>query len=314
MNSRGREAYAEVCDLGVAPSWRVSLSAYVVSTVCGHARKSPQPMTSPAPATDQGSPDALAAVGRPSPAFGAWAELYWRFRPIYPIAVFDLLSALTKGRAELCVELGAGSGQATVCLLDRFSEVIAVEPDADMARLMPKLPRLSPVVTSAESYAGPDRPVDAVVAASSLHWMDQERIVLRAADWLRPGGVLFAFSYGAIQYPLVAPAALRVLQKHARRTRSHVDLRLTDFEPYEGALLACGAFVHVDSFELYAEHRWSARELAGFLVSTSYGQAVALASGDAAGYFEQLSGEIAAAADGRPVLVRFPIQGAFGLT
>jgi trans-aconitate methyltransferase len=252
-------------------------------------------------------------LATPSPAFGGWAELYWRFRPIYPTAVFDLLSALLKGRAELCVELGAGSGQATVCLLDRFAHVIAVEPDAAMAKLMPAPPRLTGVIATAEAYAGPDRPADAVVAASSLHWMDQAQIVPKAAGWLRPGGAFFAFGYGAIQYPGAGGAVHRCLQRHAQRSRAHVDRRLTDFAPYGDVLEASGAFSHVDSFELYADHRWSARELAGFLVSTSYGQATAQASGDAAGYFEDLAAAIARASAGKAVAVRFPIQGAFGL-
>jgi trans-aconitate methyltransferase len=218
-----------------------------------------------------------------------------------------------KGRADLCVELGAGSGQATVCLLERFREVIAVEPDADMARLMPTLPRLHKAIASAEAYRGPDRPVDAVVAASSLHWMDQAQIIPQASRWLRPGGVMFAFSYGAIQYPAVTSAALRVLQRHARLARAHIDPRLSDYEPYEAAFAASGAFSQVESFELYAEHRWSARALAGFLVSTSYGQAMAIATGDAQGYFDELSAALSAATEARPVNVRFPVQGAFGV-
>jgi trans-aconitate methyltransferase len=254
----------------------------------------------------------LAATGPPPvPAFGAWAELYWRFRPIYPAAVFDLLHQATLGHHRLCVELGAGSGQATTCLMDRFDHVIAVEPDQAMARLLPDLPRLTKVTCPAEAYQGPGRAADAVVAASSLHWMDQDLVTGLAATWLRPGGVLFAFSYGAIQYPHAGAALHQALQRHAKRTRAHVDSRLSDFTPYATSISGAAAYGPVETFELYADHCWSGRELAGFLLSTSYGQALAASTGDADGYFEALCLELTAAATARPITVRFPIEGAF---
>lgn len=252
-------------------------------------------------------------VRRPGPEFGAWAELYWRFRPIYPAPVFALLSALVRDRARLCIELGAGSGQATTSLLERFERVIAIEPDAAMAKLMPHAPRLETLIVAAEEYAGPDQRADAVVAASALHWMDQSAITGRAAGWLRPGGVFMAFSYGAVQVPGAPAAVQRVLHRHAQRTRAHVDPRLSHFAPYHRSLEASGAYHGVETFELFADHRWGARELAGFLMSTSYGHAAAVSTGDATAYFQALVDELTGAYDGRALCVRFPIDGAFGL-
>lgn len=251
---------------------------------------------------------------RAHPQFGSWAALYKRFRPGYPQAVFDLLAALTKGQADLCVDLGAGSGQATMDLLQRFAAVEAVEPDPDMVALIPAAPGLSAVVETAEAYAGPPALADAVVAASALHWMDQSAIVAKAATWLRPGGVFFAFSYGAVQYPSATVALQRALQSHARRSRVHVHAKLSDFEPYALAIEASGAYRAHDTFELYVDHRWSPTELAGFLMSTSYGQATAASTGDANGYFEALAADIEDAGGDRAVLVRLPVAGAFGIT
>lgn len=249
---------------------------------------------------------------RDGPRFGAWAELYWRFRPVYPAPVFAQLATIAPSRA-LCVELGAGSGQATASLLELFDHVVAVEPDDAMAQLLPAAPGLSRVIARAEDYQGPSAPADAVVAASALHWMDQAHITTQAGDWLKPGGAFFAFNYGAVQYPHASPAALRVLQEHAQRTRSHVDSRLMDFTPYDDALRAAGCYTDVRRFEVYADHRWSPRALAGFLMSTSYGQAMAIASGDADGCFEDLAIALSAANGGKAILVRFPIEGAHAL-
>ena len=66
--------------------------------------------------------------------FGQVAELYARSRPGYLPQVFDdliRLSGLPEGGDIL--EIGPGTGQATVPLAERGYRVTGVEPDAAMA-------------------------------------------------------------------------------------------------------------------------------------------------------------------------------------
>jgi trans-aconitate methyltransferase len=249
----------------------------------------------------------------PMPAFGDWAALYQQFRPAYPAEAFDRLrTAMGTGRMEMCVELGAGSGQATADLLDLFACVEAVEPDAAMAALIPASPRLTVQVAPAETcvlLTG----ADAIVAATAFHWMDQALVARRAAAALRPGGVFYVFAYGPPQYKGATMAALARLNRHHREARAHMHDRIASWRPYQDALREAGCFADVQGFEIYVEHQWTPDEAAGFLATTSFGQAQARASGDAAKSQASLARDLADAMGRRPLVVRFPIEAAYGV-
>lgn len=249
-----------------------------------------------------------------TPAFGGWAASYLRFRPGYPAAVFDLLAALAAPHLGLCVELGAGSGQATGDLLARFAQVAAVEPDAAMAALIPAAPRLQVHLAAAETVSFPPGSVDAVAAATALHWMPQAEVVRAAAGWLRPGGVFMAFAFGKAQYPQLPGAAQDLLQRETLRARPHMHDRLVSFTPYEDTLRASRRFAAVEAFEFMTEWTWGAEEVVGFWASTSFGRALAESSGDAGAFLDDLTQRFAGLARAGPTLVRMPVRGAYGRT
>lgn len=127
--------------------------------------------------------------------FDEVAELYDRARPGYPPEVFDDLAELAGiGPSRRVLEIGCGTGQATVPLAERGCEVVAVEIGshlADVARR--KLARFASVqvVTAAfEAWPLPPEPFDAVVSATAFHWLDPALRVIKAADALRSGGAL----------------------------------------------------------------------------------------------------------------------------
>jgi SAM-dependent methyltransferase len=66
--------------------------------------------------------------------FDQAAELYDRARPRYPAALFDDLAALAGiGPGSNVLEIGPGTGQATVALAERGCRVVAVELGAALA-------------------------------------------------------------------------------------------------------------------------------------------------------------------------------------
>jgi len=126
-------------------------------------------------------------------------ELYDRVRPGYPAELFDdlaRLAGLWKGSRVL--ELGSGTGQATVSLARRGYEVVAVELGAGLAevakRKLAPLPTVTVVNSTFEAWELPIEPFDVVFAATSFHWIDPEIRVLKSADALRPGGALAVVS------------------------------------------------------------------------------------------------------------------------
>ncbi|MDX3235873.1 class I SAM-dependent methyltransferase [Streptomyces sp. ME03-5709C] len=120
------------------------------------------------------------------------AGVYERSRPSYPMAALaELADALPLEAGRTVVDLGAGTGKFTRLLALTGAEVIAVEPVAEMReRLAELLPGVRVTAGTAEATGLPDGCADAVVAAQSWHWFQEEEALAEVERLLRPGGAL----------------------------------------------------------------------------------------------------------------------------
>jgi len=129
-------------------------------------------------------------------AFGRVASVYDRARPSYPSSALDEVLTRAATRAgDRVLEVGAGTGKATVLLAGRGLRVLALEPDAEMAALARVNCRAFPLVEVRELEFEAYRPtsaVELVLAAQSWHWVDAGVRYRLAADALAPGGTLAA--------------------------------------------------------------------------------------------------------------------------
>jgi SAM-dependent methyltransferase len=132
-------------------------------------------------------------------SFDEDAERYDRARPGYPHDLFDDLAALAglQPRSRV-LELGCGTGQATVPLARRGYEVAAVELGPKLAevarRKLAAFPSVHVVNAEFEQWPLPTEPFDLVVAATSFHWLDPSLRLAKSAEALRPGGTLAVIS------------------------------------------------------------------------------------------------------------------------
>ncbi len=127
--------------------------------------------------------------------FSEAAELYDRMRPSYPRAVFDELAEFGRlGPGSRVLEIGCGTGQATLPLARRGYRVTAVELGVELAaiarRKLAPFPRVEVVVSAFEDWPLPHDAFDAVVSATAFHWLDPVVRVTRSAAALRPSGTL----------------------------------------------------------------------------------------------------------------------------
>lgn len=123
------------------------------------------------------------------------AELYDRARPGYPLALFDDLAELTGiGPGCRVLEIGCGTGKATVPLAERGCRIVAVELGEQMAalarRTLAGFPGVEVVTCAFEDWPLPDEPFDLVFCATAFHWIDPAVRVAKSADALRIGGAL----------------------------------------------------------------------------------------------------------------------------
>ena len=131
----------------------------------------------------------------PRLVFGEVAECYDRVRPSYPNALVDEVIALAgAGRA---LEVGAGTGKATVMFAQRGVAVHAVEPSAEMASIARRRCADFPDVTITESdfedWHGDRHAFALVFSAQAWHWVAPEVKYARAREALNDGGLLAAF-------------------------------------------------------------------------------------------------------------------------
>jgi SAM-dependent methyltransferase len=130
--------------------------------------------------------------------FDTAALAYDAARPGYPQVLFDDLVALSEippiGRI---LEIGCGTGQATVPLARRGYHILAVELGAQLAavaqRNLADYPRAEVVASDFETWHSEPAAFDLVIAATSFHWLDAATRYAKVARLLMPGGALAPF-------------------------------------------------------------------------------------------------------------------------
>jgi SAM-dependent methyltransferase len=148
--------------------------------------------------------------------FGAVAEEYDRFRPTYPERLFDDLVELAglDGSAPV-LEVGTGTGKATVLLAARGIPVLGIEPSVEMAAVARRnASRFGNVEIEIEEsdferWDPRGRRFPLVLSAQAWHWVEPEAGFAKVRDVLLPGGWLavcwnrFAWEKSELREPLV---------------------------------------------------------------------------------------------------------------
>ena len=126
--------------------------------------------------------------------FGAQAETYAAARPTYPDALFDWIASEAPG-SDLAWDVGAGSGQATVRLAERFARVHATDADPAQVAAATPHPRVTYEARPAHESGLPDASADAVTVATALHWFGFAKFWPEVRRTARPGALFAAWSY-----------------------------------------------------------------------------------------------------------------------
>ncbi len=138
----------------------------------------------------------------------AAAELYDAARPGYPAAAIDWA---LPGRAQVVLDLGAGTGKLTAALAGPGRRIIAVDPAAPMLdRLRQAHPQAETRIGTAERTGLAGSSVDAVVVGAAFHWFSRRPPTRRS-----PGSC--ARGHGGVA---VEPARPRAVAVRAVRGRA----------------------------------------------------------------------------------------------
>jgi len=126
--------------------------------------------------------------------FGEVAEQYDRVRPGYPEPLVDeVMASASLQPGDAVLEVGCGTGKATVPLAARGLRVLAIEPDENMAGVARRNCSgfdVDVVTASFEGFLVTDGPFALVLSAQAWHWVQPGLRVEKAHRALRDGGVL----------------------------------------------------------------------------------------------------------------------------
>lgn len=123
-------------------------------------------------------------------SFGTDPERYDRTRPRYPQALIDRIAALIPGRDVL--DVGIGTGVAAAPFQAAGYRVLGIEADPRMASFARDMGFM---VEDArfEDWDPAGRLFDAIIAGMTWHWIDPDAGAVKAAQVLRPGGLVALF-------------------------------------------------------------------------------------------------------------------------
>ncbi|MGV2827159.1 class I SAM-dependent methyltransferase [Myxosarcina sp. GI1(2024)] len=127
--------------------------------------------------------------------YSSVADAYHRTRPRYHQTVCDLVKQLTNLTSSSTVlELGCGPGTATVSLAKLGWSLVCLEPSYEACQLAKQncreYPQVEIINTSFEAWELDGQKFDAVLAATSFHWLDPQVKYQKTAAALKDNGFL----------------------------------------------------------------------------------------------------------------------------
>lgn len=129
--------------------------------------------------------------------FGEAVTAYEAARPGYPSDLVDDVLDYAQLDGAPVLEVGAGTGKASIAFADRELDLTCIEPDSRMAAALTRVcapyPRTAVVVSGFEHWRSPVGRFGLLFSAQAWHWVDPASRWTLAFDALRPGGTIALF-------------------------------------------------------------------------------------------------------------------------
>jgi SAM-dependent methyltransferase len=211
-------------------------------------------------------------------SFDAWADEYDRFRPGYPDELFETIAQrLELPTRPLVVDLGAGTGRASLAMAELGWRVTAVEPGRPLLEVLRSAATdagliVSTVQAGAEATGLDPQTADLVTAAQAFHWFDRDQALPEIARILKPrGGVALFWNVRDTERSAFLADYDALLARHAA---SEVDSgryeAIGRVETAQAFALHAAAFESPELIHLHQEVEMTDEQFIGMAFTASY--------------------------------------------
>ncbi len=131
-------------------------------------------------------------------AYPTAAERYANGRPFFhPLAIEKIAAKCCEGsRIDRALDVGCGTGQSTLALLEVADEIVGLDSSPDMLSHAPTHERIRYVEARAERMPFDVASLGLITVALAFHWFERQQFMLEAKRVLRPGGWLVIYNDG----------------------------------------------------------------------------------------------------------------------
>jgi SAM-dependent methyltransferase len=206
-----------------------------------------------------------------SRSFNRVAEIYDAFRPDYPQELVEAILRKSRTLADSgkILEIGSGTGKATLPFARRGYSMLCVEPGENLARVARENLRDWPAVkweiATFQDWQEGAEEFDLVISAQAFHWVPKPAGFVKAAKVLKKSGSLAIYwnMQGDNPGPIFKELE-RVYQERAPQLDDHKSAEEVILQR-EQELRDCGCFDHVELTRFPWTRHYDTRQYLGLL-------------------------------------------------
>lgn len=130
--------------------------------------------------------------------FSKQADLYRKYRPKYPLELYDEILRFVKKR-DACWDCGTGNGQVATMVSGYFKKVYATDLSENQLANAKTHHNIYYKVERAENTGFDDNTFDLITVAQAIHWFDQKIFNQEVQRVAKNGGILSVWGYGLLR-------------------------------------------------------------------------------------------------------------------
>lgn len=192
--------------------------------------------------------------------FSAQADLYARFRPTYPSALFDFLLSIVPHR-KLAWDCATGNGQLAVELASHFDRVVATDLSSNQIGNAVARPNIMYHVERAEHSSVADNSIDLITVGQAIHWFNFDAFYKEVTRTLAPDGIIAVIGYPLPQIDSHVDSCIGKLYNDVLASYWDPERRYVD----EHYLTIPFPFDEIKAPGLTATRIWTIEDLVGYL-------------------------------------------------